>query len=73
MSKHAMKHVQYKVDGDLARGQRSAHELHLNPDAIAIRAYELWRRRGCPDGSPEADWFEAERELSRRRSGSLVG
>jgi hypothetical protein len=23
-------------------------------------AYELWLARGCPDGSPEQDWYEAE-------------
>ena len=27
-------------------------------------AYELWQARGCPDGSPEVDWFMAE-ELQR--------
>ncbi len=28
-------------------------------------AYSLWEERGCPDGSPEVDWLEAERRLSR--------
>jgi hypothetical protein len=32
-------------------------------DAIAKLAYELWLRRGSPDGSPEQDWYEAERIL----------
>lgn len=27
-------------------------------------AYELWQARGCPDGSPEVDWFQAG-ELQR--------
>ena len=27
-------------------------------------AYALWVERGCPVGSPEVDWFEAERRLS---------
>ena len=26
---------------------------------IATLAYELWRARGCPEGSPEEDWFRA--------------
>jgi DUF2934 family protein len=30
---------------------------------IAERAYGYWLARGCPIGSPEADWFRAEREL----------
>ena len=26
-------------------------------------AYQLWLERGCPVGSPEQDWFRAEKEL----------
>jgi hypothetical protein len=26
-------------------------------------AYGLWQERGCPYGSPEMDWLEAERKL----------
>jgi Protein of unknown function (DUF2934) len=26
-------------------------------------AYGLWQERGCPYGSPEFDWLEAERSL----------
>jgi hypothetical protein len=33
---------------------------------IAARAHELWEARGCPDGSPETDWFQAARELRGR-------
>jgi hypothetical protein len=29
----------------------------------AERAYSLWEARGRPEGSPEIDWFQAEREL----------
>lgn len=32
-------------------------------DEIAARAYELWQRRGCPIGSPDEDWSQAEAEL----------
>jgi hypothetical protein len=35
-------------------------------DIIAARAYELWMQRGCPIGSPEIDWFEAEAEVRGR-------
>jgi len=31
--------------------------------AIEIRAYQLWVQRGCPIGSPEVDWFQAEEEI----------
>ena len=30
---------------------------------IETRAYQLWEQRGCPPGSPEADWYQAEAEL----------
>jgi hypothetical protein len=33
-------------------------------EATAKLAYTLWLRRGCPEGSPEEDWYEAERILS---------
>jgi hypothetical protein len=26
-------------------------------------AYGLWQERGCPNGSPEIDWLEAECKL----------
>ena len=30
---------------------------------IAALAYQLWQARGCPEGSPEIDWLEAEKQL----------
>ena len=30
---------------------------------VAARAYELWQQRGCPAGSDQEDWFQAEKEL----------
>ena len=32
---------------------------------IARLAYALWQQRGCPVGSAETDWLEAEQQLSR--------
>jgi len=32
-------------------------------EQVAILAYHLWQERGCPEGSPEVDWLEAEQEL----------
>jgi hypothetical protein len=29
-------------------------------------AHELWEARGCPEGSPEEDWFRAAQELRLR-------
>ncbi len=37
---------------------------------ITALAYHLWQARGRPEGSPEEDWFHAERELaSQGRNG----
>jgi len=38
-------------------------QLATDPDLIRHRAYELWLERGAPDGSPDHDWINAEREL----------
>ncbi len=32
-------------------------------DAIAALAHKLWQARGCPDGSPDEDWFHAAEQL----------
>ena len=37
---------------------------------VALRAFELWKERGSPVGSPEIDWKEAERDLLSRSRGS---
>jgi len=41
------------------------------PDDIAVRAYQCWHERGCPEGSPEVDWHRAEQEL--KTSGGTSG
>lgn len=38
----------------------STHE-----DITAV-AYSLWQARGCPEGSPEEDWFKAESALKAK-------
>jgi hypothetical protein len=38
-------------------------------DAIAALAHELWQARGCPEGSPEEDWFRAAEQLRARSYG----
>jgi Protein of unknown function (DUF2934) len=43
---------------------RAAIEGRVEPnEIIAALAYEYWQRRGCPDGSPELDWFQAEADI----------
>ncbi len=38
--------------------------MHREHGLIRELAYRLWKARGCPAGSPEYDWLEAERQLS---------
>jgi hypothetical protein len=40
----------------------------MEQKVIAQLAYQYWEQRGRPFGSPEEDWFRAEREI-RSRSG----
>ena len=36
----------------------------LQTEQMEVLAHALWVERGCPIGSPEVDWFEAERRLT---------
>jgi hypothetical protein len=38
-----------------------------NREQIAALAYEFWLARGCPQGTPDEDWFRAEREIDGSR------
>lgn len=37
-----------------------------NSEEIAALAHSYWLERGCPEGSPEIDWFRAEEEVNTR-------
>lgn len=61
---------------DVLRRASSAQEMVKRPveacantaadeSEIAVLAYRLWLERGCPEGSPEEDWYLAEGELRR--------
>ena len=41
-------------------------EVSPRHDEIELLAFELWRERGGPVGTPEIDWFQAEEELRRK-------
>ena len=41
-------------------------ETQITRGDVAALAHRLWQDRGCPDGSPETDWYEAERQLKPR-------
>jgi hypothetical protein len=35
-------------------------------EAIGLLAYFYWEERGCPNDSPDEDWFRAEAEIRHR-------
>jgi hypothetical protein len=39
-----------------------------NRERVAALAYEFWQARGCPQGTPDEDWFRAEREIARSKT-----
>ena len=39
---------------------------HSNDAAIRARAYQLWQESGYADGSQDAHWRQAEREVAAR-------
>jgi hypothetical protein len=43
-----------------------------NTMEVAHRAYEIWCSKGCPEGTADEDWWQAERELEIRSSGSMT-
>ena len=46
-----------------AQSVEEAERKALRRARIEDLAFHLWQARGCPLGSPEIDWFEAERQL----------
>jgi len=37
-------------------------------DVIEALAHEYWLARGCPLGSPEVDWLQAEEDLKDQKA-----
>jgi hypothetical protein len=40
---------------------------HDKQQQTSLLAYQFWMARGCPVGSPDEDWFRAERALHSRQ------
>jgi hypothetical protein len=66
MSKHRSKRFgDDQPDTAVAVAEPVAHPTGATVEEqdVATLAYRRWLERGCPQGSPQEDWFEAEREL----------
>jgi len=47
----------------VAAAPASSSEVPASTADVAALAYQLWLDRGCPEGSPDEDWYEAQRKL----------
>ena len=65
-SRHALEHSQhaYLYTQQVHQKATNGHGITLfGHQEIATLAHELWRARGCPEGSPDVDWFQAVGQL----------
>lgn len=51
-----------RIESEITQEELASAAPHYSE--IAALAYQLWKDRGCPVGSPDEDWFRAEKELS---------
>lgn len=69
---HLTPHEQSRLaqEEDEARRRAEASNGHhvetFGHEDIAALARELWEARGCPEGSPDEDWFNAVKQLRSR-------
>ena len=71
-SRQALEHGPKAHDQPFQSHQHAVGEhdvADVEYDDIALLAYRLWEARGCPEGSPDEDWFGALRELQMSRPG----
>lgn len=63
------RNVELESDPVAIHGTEQKSDEPLNETAVAELAYRLWVENGCPQGSADNDWYEAEKEL---RSGTAA-
>ena len=72
-SRQALEHSNTAYQHSLGMHQKATtdHVVIVRPqeareEDIPVLAYKLWQARGCPEGSPQEDWFRAVEELESR-------
>ena len=72
LSRRALEHSQ-EAHEHTEETHRSAVNEHgvatFGHEDTAVLAHALWQARGCPEGSPDEDWFQAARDLRARAEG----
>jgi len=69
-SRQALEHSQeaYQHTGQTHQNAVNEHGFAtFGHQDIATLAHKLWQARGCPEGSPDEDWFHAAHELRDRK------
>ena len=69
LSRRALEHSQQAHQHTEQAHRDFVNEHGFGHEDIATLAHALWQARGCPEGSPEEDWFHAVQELRARREG----
>jgi hypothetical protein len=54
------------VQRETAAADLESQSQELQQKDIAAIAYALWQNRGCPEGSQDQDWIEAESTLKSK-------
>jgi hypothetical protein len=68
-SRQALEHSQqaYQRAEQAHRDAVNEHGIAtFGHEDIAEAAHALWQARGCPEGSPDEDWFDAVQQLRTR-------
>lgn len=73
---HLTAHEQSRQADEQSRDAHRSHSAGAGHDIatfghadIEALAHELWETRGCPQGSPDIDWFQAVKQLRSRALG----
>jgi hypothetical protein len=69
LSKRALEHSKqaHEHTGQTLRDDVNEHGIAIfTHQDTAVLAYGLWQARGCPQGSPDEDWFQASQNLRTR-------
>jgi len=56
----------------MTRNYSLQEDSWFDPRRTALLAYQFWLARGCPEGSPDEDWFMAEEQLRHQHGFHLA-
>lgn len=63
MASRALKIDSKRTDYAPESEQRSEQAQSVDENQTAALAYLFWQKRGCPIGTDQEDWFQAEETL----------